>query len=77
MCWVGGVACDSEGFAGQACIVNVLEGREGGSNDLLRRSHRAPQDLPAGRRAAPVPHGDAAGQDALDGAPVERAHDGG
>ena len=74
---MGGVARNAECFAGQACIVDVLDGGEGGTNDLLSCSHYALQGLPTGCSAAAVPHSDAAGQDALGGSLVEGAHDGG
>uniref|UniRef100_A0A8C1C164 Circadian locomoter output cycles protein kaput n=1 Tax=Cyprinus carpio carpio TaxID=630221 RepID=A0A8C1C164_CYPCA len=47
------------------------------TNDLLSCSHYALQSLPAGRVAGAIPHSDAAGQNALDGASVEGVHDGG
>ncbi len=51
------------------------EGRE--TNDLLSCSHYALMSLVAGCVASAIPHSDAASQDALDGASVEGAHDGG
>ena len=62
---------------GKACIVDLLEGGEGGTDDLLSCSHYALQGPPTGCSAAAVPHSGAAGQDALGGSPVEGAHDGG
>ncbi len=62
--------------------VDVLEGGERDTNDLLSCSHYPLKGLAAGRVAAgrvagAIPHSDAASQDALDGASVEGAHDGG
>ncbi len=51
------------------------EGRD--TNDLLSCSHYPLKGLAAGRIAGAIPHSDAASQDALDGASVESAHDGG
>ncbi|KAI3376984.1 hypothetical protein L3Q82_000031 [Scortum barcoo] len=67
----------TEGFTGEARGLSVLQGGERGTNDLLSFSHDELEGLPAGRGAGAVPHGDAAGQDTLDGASVEGAHDGG
>ncbi len=47
------------------------------TNDLLSCSHYPLKGLAAGRVAGAIPHSDAASQDALDGASVEGAHDGG
>ncbi len=133
---MGGISCNAEGFAGETGAVNVLEGGERDTNDLLSCSHYALKGLVAGcvasaihlhyiyiyafsRRFYPkrltlhssysfyllsalafpgnrthdlgvasamlyhlsyrkvIPHSDAASQDALDGASVEGAHDGG
>ncbi len=52
------------------------EGRET-PNDLLSCSHYPLKGLAAGCVAGAIPHSDAASQDALDGASVEGAHDGG
>ena len=56
---MGGVARNAEYFAGQVCAVNVLEGGQGGTDDLLSCSRCALQGLPAGCSAA-IPHSDAA-----------------
>ncbi len=61
MCWVG--------------AVNVLEGGESDTNNILSCSHYALEGLAAGRIAGTIPHSDAACQDALNGASVEGAHD--
>ncbi len=45
--------------------------------DLLSCSHYPLKGLAAGRVAGTIPHSDAASQNALDGASVEGAHDGG
>ena len=72
--WVGGVTCnpagDPTGFAGEVGVANV-------TNDLLCCSHSTLQGLAAGNGVGSVPHCDAAGQDALSGASVERVHNGG
>ncbi len=57
--------------------VDVLEGGERDTNDLLSCSHYPLKGLVAGRVAGAIPHSDAASQNALDGASVEGAHDGG
>ena len=51
---------------------------EGGRspNDLLRCLHHSPRIPPVRGFAASTPHGEAAGQDALYGAPVECSEDG-
>ena len=72
-----GITCNAEGFTGETGSINVLEGGEGDTNDLLSCSHYALKGLPAGRVAGTIPHSDAAHQNALDGASVEGAHDGG
>ncbi len=74
---VGGITCTAEGFAGETGAVDVLEGGERDTNDLLSCSHYPLKGLAAGRVAGAIPHSDAASQDALDGASVEGAHDGG
>ncbi len=74
---MGGITCNAEGFAGETGVVNVLEGGERDTNDLLSCSHYPLKGLVAGRVAGAIPHSDAAGQNALDGASVEGAHDGG
>ena len=51
------------------------EGRD--TNNLLSCSHYALKSLPAGRAAGAIPYIDTASQDALNGASVESAHDGG
>ncbi len=66
-----------KGLAGETGAVNVLEGGERDTNDLLSCSHYPLKGLAAGRVAGAIPHSDAASQDALDGASVEGAHDGG
>ncbi len=76
MCRVGGITCNAEGFAGETGAVDVLEGGERDTNDLLSCSHYPMKGLAAGRVAGAIPHSDAASQDALDGASVESAHDG-
>ncbi len=73
----GGITCNAEGFAGETGAVDVLEGGERDTNDLLSCSHYPLKGLAAGRVAGTIPHRDAASQDALDGASVEGAHDGG
>ncbi len=77
VCRVGGITCNAEGFAGETGAVDVLEGGERDTNDLLSCSHYPLKGLVAGRVAGAIPHSDAASQDALDGASVESAHDGG
>ncbi len=58
-------------------LVDVLEGGERDTNNLLSCSHYPLEGLAAGRVAGAIPHSDAASQDALDGASLEGAHDGG
>ncbi len=41
VCRVGGITCNAEGFAGETGAVNVLEGGERDTNDLLSCSHYA------------------------------------
>ncbi len=74
---MGGITCNAEGFAGETGAVDVLEGGERDTNNLLSCSHYPLEGLAAGRVAGAIPHSDAASQDALDGASVEGAHDGG
>ncbi len=74
---MGGITCNAEGFAGETGAVDVLEGGERDPNDLLSCSHYPLKGLAAGRVAGAIPHSDAASQNALDGASVEGAHDGG
>ncbi len=57
--------------------VDVLEGGERDTNDLLSCSHYPLKGLAEGRVAGAIPHSDAASQNALDGVSVEGAHDGG
>ncbi len=77
VCRVGGITCNAEGFAGEMGAVDVLEGGERDANDLLNCSHYPLKGLAAGRVAGAIPHSYAASQNALDGASVEGAHDGG
>ncbi len=63
---MGGITCNAEGFAGETGAVDVLEGGEGDTNDLLSCSHYPLKGLAAGRVAGAIPHSDAARQDALD-----------
>ncbi len=74
-CVTGGITCNAEGFAGETGAVDVLEGGE--RHHLLSCSHYPLKGLAAGHVAGAIPHSDAASQDALDGASVEGAHDGG
>ncbi len=76
MCGVAGVAHDQDCFAGEAGDIYVLRGGEWGNNDLSSCVHCALQGFPVVVSAAPAPHSDTAGQDALNGVPVECAHDG-
>ncbi len=73
VCRVGGITCNAEGYN----AVAVLEGGERDTNDLLSCSHYPLKGLAAERIAGAIPHSDAASQNALDGASVEGAHDGG
>ncbi len=75
-CQVGGITCNAEGFAGETGAVDVLEGGERDTNNLLSCSHYPLKGLAAGRVAGAIVS-DAASQNALDGASVEGAHDGG
>ncbi len=52
---MGGITCNAEGFAGETGVVNVLEGGERDTNDLLSCSHY------------PLLHSDAASNFSLDG----------
>ncbi len=74
--WVGSPAM-LRALAGETGVVNVLERGERDTNDLLSCSHYPLKGLAAGRVAGAIPHSDAASQNALDGASVEGAHDGG
>ncbi len=74
---MGGITCNAEGFASETGAVDVLEGGERDTNNLLSCSHYSLKGLAAGRVAGAIPHSDAASQNALDGASVEGAHDGG
>ncbi len=71
---MGGITCNVEGFAGETGAVDVLEGGERDTNDLLSCSHYPLKGLAAGRVAGAIPQSDAASQNALDGA---SSHDGG
>uniref|UniRef100_A0A9J7ZV02 Uncharacterized protein n=1 Tax=Cyprinus carpio carpio TaxID=630221 RepID=A0A9J7ZV02_CYPCA len=62
---------------GETGSLNVLEGGEKDTNNLLSCIHYALKGFPAGRVAGTIPHSDAARQNALDGASFEGAHDGG
>ncbi len=73
MCRVGGITCNAEGFAGETGAVNVLEGGERDTSNLLSCTHYSLEGLAAGCVAGAIPHSDAASQDALDGASVEDA----
>ncbi len=77
MCRVGGITCNALRALRVRRVVNVLEGGERDTNDLLSCSHYPLKGLAAGRVAGAIPHSDAASQNALDGASVEGAHDGG
>ncbi len=73
--WVG-ITCNAEGFAGETGAVECPGGRgERDTNNLLSCSHYPLEGLAVGRVAGAIPHSDAAGQDALDGASVEGAHE--
>ena len=56
--------------------IDVQEGGEWGTDDLTSSPPGAQQGLAVGTSAAPMPHSDAAGQDALHAASVEGEHDG-
>ncbi len=62
---------------GETGAVDVLEGGETDTNDLLSCSHYPLKGLAAGCVAGTIPHSDAARQNALNGASVEGTHDGG
>ena len=72
---MAGLAHNPGRFAGEASAVCVLHGGEWGTDDLCSCVNHALQGFPAVFSAAPAPHGDAAEQDALNGASVECAHD--
>lgn len=74
---VGGVTSNADSSAGEVGVEDVCEGGQSGTNDLPGCIHCVLQSLPAGGSAASVPHSDAASDDTLSGASVERAHDGG
>lgn len=57
--------------------VDVLKGGKRDTNNLLSCSHYALEGLSAGCVAGTIPHSDAACLNALDGASIEGAHDGG
>ncbi len=42
---MGGITCNAEGFAGETGAVDVLEGGERDTNDLLSCSHYPLKDL--------------------------------
>ena len=67
MCRVAGVAQNRGRFEGEVGVINVLQEGERGTNDPSSCVHDALQGFP---------HSDTAGQDALNGALVESAHDG-
>ncbi len=74
---MGGITCNAEGFAGVRRVVKCPGGRgerHQRSSQLLSLSV---EGLAAGRVAGAIPHSDAVSQNALDGASVEGAHDGG
>ncbi len=56
MCRVGGITCNAEGFAGETGAVDVLEGGERDTNDLLSCSHYPLKGLVAGRIAGTIPY---------------------
>uniref|UniRef100_A0AAY4A3Q2 Uncharacterized protein n=1 Tax=Denticeps clupeoides TaxID=299321 RepID=A0AAY4A3Q2_9TELE len=68
---VTGACCYAEGFLGEACTVDVLEGGERDTDDSLSCSDYALESFLAGLIAGSKPHSDAARQDALDGSSVE------
>ena len=76
MCRVAGVIHNQGSFPGEAGGVNVLQGREWGTNDLTSCVHYALQCFLAVFSPATAPHSDIAGQDAFNGAPVECVQDG-
>ena len=73
VCRVAGVAHNHGSFSGEAGDVCDLQGREWGTNDPSSCVHCALQCFHAVFSAASGPHSDAPGQDAFNGAPVQRA----
>ncbi len=63
---MGGITCNAEGLAVETGAVNVPEGGERDTNELLSCSHYAWDGLVAGCVASNIPHSDAASQNALD-----------
>ncbi len=57
MCRVGGITCNVEGFAGETGAVDVLEGGERDTKNLLSCSHYPLKGLAAGRVAGIVVNG--------------------
>ncbi len=53
---MGRITCNAEGFAGETGAVNVLEGGERDTNELLSCSHYALKGLAAGCIASAIPH---------------------
>ncbi len=78
VCRVGGITCNAEGFAGETGAVDVLEGGERDTNDLLSCSHY-PLKGTCSRMLCRrhTTHSDAASQDALEWCLCRSAHDGG
>ncbi len=74
---MGGITCNAEGFAGETGAVDVLEGGNETPTNLLSCSHYSLKWLAAGRVVSAIPYSDVASQNALDGASVEGAHEGG
>lgn len=70
---MGGGTCNHGGFVREAGAVNVQKEEERDTRDLLS----CIQGLAAGDGAGAVPHSDAAGPDAPNGASVEGVHHGG
>lgn len=70
---MAGGTCNQGGFVGEAGVVNVQKEEKRDTSDLLS----CIQGLAAGDGAGAVPHSDAAGPDALNGASVEGVHNGG
>ncbi len=54
VCRVGGITCNAEGFAGETGAVDVLEGGERDTNDLLSCSHYPLKGLAAGCVASAI-----------------------
>ncbi len=52
---MGGITCNAEGFAGETGAVDVLDGGERDTNDLLSCSHYPLKGLAAGRVAGAIP----------------------